>query len=227
MGWSDKDFKMHLRKKKTTKLAQKTKDGSSYIPTESEQQIMLFEWAELMSVLHPELKLLHAIPNGGKRHIATAVRLKKEGVKKGVPDVFLPVPKCESNKVCVILKTGLYIEMKSKKGKLSESQQDWIERLRMQGYRVEVCCSFEEARDVILDYLGVNNVNDIAQKHCAQLRKLRLDCPYDDSKGMTSCAKCWDEILQNQNQFREATKMIFDKDEYIQEFMKEYRRAKK
>ena len=40
---------------------------------------------------YPELKLLHAIGNGGKRNLIEAVRMKKEGVLSGVSDIMLPV----------------------------------------------------------------------------------------------------------------------------------------
>lgn len=51
-----------------------------------------------------ELALLHHIPNGGARSKATAGRLKAEGVKAGIPDICLPVPKNGYG--------ALYIELK-------------------------------------------------------------------------------------------------------------------
>ena len=113
--------------------------------SESTEQQALFEWAEFASKKTPELKLLFAIPNGGKRHISTAARLKKEGVKPGVPDVCLPVPKGKYH--------GLYIEMKIDKNKPSENQKWWIEQLRLRGYRVEVCYGWGEAVKVVTDYM--------------------------------------------------------------------------
>ena len=37
-------------------------------------------------------KCLFAIPNGGARHIGTAIKLKSEGVTAGVSDLFLMIP---------------------------------------------------------------------------------------------------------------------------------------
>ena len=59
--------------------------------SESVEQCCLFRWAGYSLGLHPELKLMYHIPNGGKRNITTARRLKAEGVKAGVPDIHLPV----------------------------------------------------------------------------------------------------------------------------------------
>lgn len=72
--------------------------------------------------------------------------LKREGVKKGVPDLFLAVPK----KAC----GGLWIEMKKKGGKVTLEQREWLAKFVMQGYQAEVCYSFEEAKDIILRYIS-------------------------------------------------------------------------
>jgi hypothetical protein len=112
---------------------------------ESQEQQALFQWASMAAKQTPELELLHHIPNGGKRNKITAARLKKEGVKSGVPDVFLPVPRRNLH--------GLYIEMKAAKGKISDNQREWLERLFLQGYAVNVCYGWEEAKDIILLYL--------------------------------------------------------------------------
>ena len=60
-------------------------------PYETDEQQALFDWAKISGI--PDIDLLHAIPNGGHRNKATAGQLKAEGVKRGVPDIFLPVPK--------------------------------------------------------------------------------------------------------------------------------------
>ena len=119
---------------------------------ESLEQQALFEWAMLNESKYPELKLLYHCPNGGKRNAREAARLKKEGVKSGVPDVFLPVAKKILN-ISMPLWYGLYIELKAGKNETTESQDWWIENLRGQGYRVEVCYGWEAAKNLILDYL--------------------------------------------------------------------------
>ena len=114
--------------------------------TEHHEQVALFRWARFAAAGRPELRLLHAIPNGGHRHKAVAARMKAEGVRSGVPDVFLPVPRGGF--------AGLYVEMKTRRGRVSEEQRRWIDALCAQGYRAEVCRDWNAARQLIEDYLG-------------------------------------------------------------------------
>ena len=118
------------------------------VPLEEDEQRLLFDWATVSIGAHPELALLFAIPNGGYRSKATAARMKATGEKAGVPDMFLPVPRCGSH--------GLWIELKRRYKDLthiSSNQKLWVESLRQQGYMVYVCYGWEEARHTILDYL--------------------------------------------------------------------------
>ena len=112
---------------------------------EHEEQCKLFAWAKEKESMHLHLGLMFAIPNGGHRHKGVAVKLKNEGVKSGVPDVFLAVPKNG--------KSGLFLEMKYGKNKPSVNQKWWLESLRAEGYETAVCYGFEQARDKIISYL--------------------------------------------------------------------------
>lgn len=114
------------------------------IPTEAQEQTALFQWAVYRREL--ELKSMFAIPNGGSRNQIEARHLKEQGVKAGVPDIFLPCMRGGYG--------GLFIEMKRQKGgRLSEAQKEMIDNLRCCGYRVEVCEGWEKARDVITEYM--------------------------------------------------------------------------
>ena len=111
---------------------------------ESSEQQALIVWCELNRNKYRGLDLLFAIPNGGSRHKLEAFRLKKEGVKAGVPDLFLPVSKKGYN--------GLFIEMKYGRNKLTEKQKEWIINLNLQGYKTAVCYGMEEAITVLKEY---------------------------------------------------------------------------
>jgi hypothetical protein len=116
-------------------------------PTEHAAQVALFRWANENAERHPELSLMFAIPNGGHRHRAVAARLKEEGVKAGVPDIFLPVPKGNRH--------GLWIELKrsNRRNHATPEQSRWLDALSAQGYAVTVCYGTDEAITAILDYL--------------------------------------------------------------------------
>jgi len=90
--------------------------------------------------------LAYATPNGGNRNIVTAVKLKREGVKAGVPDIFIPVPVGGYH--------GLYIEMKRVGGrKPTGDQKDVIMDLEGQGFLVAVCYGWQEAVNVVEGYV--------------------------------------------------------------------------
>ena len=120
-----------------------------YIPTESEEQQAVFQWAAMVDGFVPDLKLLHHVPNGGMRNKVVASKLQKEGVKAGVPDIVLPVP--------INDKHGLYIEMKKRdhSNKPTQSQLWWINKLKAKGYVAKVCYGADEAIRTICDYLGI------------------------------------------------------------------------
>ena len=116
------------------------------LPTESQEQETLFRWAELQKGKYPELKLMHHIPNGGKRGKAEAGRFKAEGVKAGVPDICLPVARGGYH--------GMYIELKrTGRSDVSDAQMEWMAALVDQGYRVKVCKGWEAAAEAVLAYL--------------------------------------------------------------------------
>ena len=108
-------------------------------------QAALFDWAQRAAVTYPELELLFAIPNGGHRHLSVAKKLKKEGVRAGVPDIFLPVARSPYH--------GLFIEMKFKKNGPTKGQRLWLTNLSIQGYCCTLQRDWEEASQFIVSYL--------------------------------------------------------------------------
>jgi hypothetical protein len=118
---------------------------NSMIATEDQEQIAFLEWCGLASRQHPELRWLFHIPNGGSRHVLEAIKLKKMGVKPGVPDLFLPVPRAGWH--------GWFCEMKSRKGRRTDAQKDWGLALYNFGYAYHVAYGWEEAKNQVLLYL--------------------------------------------------------------------------
>lgn len=113
---------------------------------EASEQRALFEWARLQAGKYPELQYLYHVPNGGRRDAKEAAMLKAEGVRAGVPDLFLPAARGGYH--------GLYIELKRKKGgKLSREQEQWLAYLNSAGYRALCIHGWENAANEILKYV--------------------------------------------------------------------------
>ncbi|WP_151746335.1 VRR-NUC domain-containing protein [Acinetobacter soli] len=116
------------------------------VPTEDQEQMTVMSWAHRTKFKDGRLSdYLFHIPNGGSRNIIEATKLKKMGVKAGVPDLQLIVTNGEVH--------GLWIELKAQKGKLQPSQQIMIQRLEAQGYMCKVCFGADEAISEIKKYL--------------------------------------------------------------------------
>jgi len=154
----------------------------SIIPTEHEDQATVLKWTEAFSAVFPEACLLFAIPNGGLRpkrfagfrkgkpiyYSPAANKLRAEGVKAGVPDLFLPVARHGYY--------GLFIEMKRQSGSATPDQEFWHLMLRNQNYAVCVCRGADVAINAISGYLShrihwipeAEGENDRAQKASPQ-----------------------------------------------------------
>ena len=94
---------------------------------------------------YPELKLLHHIPNGGKRDARTAANLKKEGVKTGCYRYV-----STSSKRTI---PWLVYKLKTQKGKVQKNQKEWLSALNKEGYATKVCYGWLEAKESIEKYL--------------------------------------------------------------------------
>ena len=131
-------------------------------PTEHQIQAAIVEWANNIrygGAFGQYLgNFLIAIPNGGKRNISEAVRLKKEGVKKGVSDLFLAIPLFVMDESSVFgghTVSGLWLEIKTDKGRVSKEQILWGDNMCLIGYRFSVARSVDEGINAIKDYLGI------------------------------------------------------------------------
>lgn len=103
------------------------------------------------SLQHREYaKLLHHSPNGGKRNATEAAKFKAMGVRAGFPDLILCIARHGYH--------GLFIELKTDKGRQTENQKYYQCVLEEQGYRYIVVRSLEEFINVINDYLGDDGI---------------------------------------------------------------------
>lgn len=91
-------------------------------------------------------KLLFAVPNGGKRNIREAERLKSQGVIPGVSDLILMIPKNGLGSLC--------IEMKIEGGRQTINQREWQEQVEKVGIKYEIARSIDEFMNIINKYLN-------------------------------------------------------------------------
>ena len=116
-------------------------------PTEDAEQMALIKWRDESALLQePRLALLYHIPNGKRRSKAAAGQLKAMGVKRGIPDLFLPVGRHGFH--------GLYVEVKALDGTVSAEQKTLHAQLRAQGYAVEVAYGWVMAAQQLCRYLS-------------------------------------------------------------------------
>jgi hypothetical protein len=105
--------------------------------TEHQHQVAFVQWFRLQ---YPSV-LIYAIPNGGKRNIGTARRLKADGTVPGIPDLHAPM-------------LGLWIEMKVEKGGyLSQPQKEIIAYLKAHGNTVVVGRGFDDAKAQVQKFM--------------------------------------------------------------------------
>lgn len=145
--------------------------------SEITEQIKLFNWARSVREFIPELKLLHHIPNEGKR--TNGALLKAAGMVSGVPDLSLPVARRGFN--------GLYIEMKFGNSKPTKAQVEFMTMLKDQGYKTAVTYSAEEARSLIRHYLARADNFDLV--NCEEAPKI-FGCCEGVEADWTPCANC-------------------------------------
>lgn len=105
-------------------------------PSEHKLQVALIDY--LAFALRPELEC-RAIPNGEKRHIRVAQRLKNEGVRRGTPDIFICLPE---GRVA-------WLEMKAKKGVLSDDQKAFRDKVVALGHHFGVAKTIDEALEFL------------------------------------------------------------------------------
>ena len=116
--------------------------------SEHDEQVALFNFLRTMESQHPELKWIHSIPNGGHRAMTTAKKMKAEGAKAGVLDIFVPASMGSYH-------AGLYVEMKYDKNTMTDNQHEFADFVTNRGYDVKVCYTWIEAAKEIFDYLGL------------------------------------------------------------------------
>ena len=97
-----------------------------------------------------------ASPNGGKRSVKEAYRMKQEGVRAGASDLFIPEPMGHYH--------GLWIEMKHDNGRVTKHQREFINAMVERGYMARICNSFDNFVFVVNNYFNMKENGKESQK---------------------------------------------------------------
>lgn len=115
--------------------------------TESELQQSLFAEIDLRANQDPRWARIFHVPNGGDRDIRVAARLKAQGVRRGVGDLWWPL-KAHGY-------VGLVMELKVGRNHTTPEQEDWLQWLSGQGWYARVVRdSADGAMNLLQWYLG-------------------------------------------------------------------------
>jgi hypothetical protein len=126
-----------------------TKNLRRIDPTEHQIQAAIVEWARNIK-LFDNFKIGNFLLkncNEGRRSWADGKRKKKEGLKKGVSDLFLAFPQKNYH--------GLWIEVKKRSGKMTKEQIEWFTFMNLVGYETKLVDEVDEGIQAIKDYLGM------------------------------------------------------------------------
>lgn len=123
----------------------KTAGMPTSTPTETQEQIAFMDWVRLQPNIHPYC--IH-IANQRRANLAYGRLLKRMGVRAGVSDIFIAMPR---NGAC-----GLWIEFKrSKGGVISDEQRTWLCRMLDVGYSAKIAHGCDEAIAIVKTYFGM------------------------------------------------------------------------
>lgn len=110
--------------------------------TETEIQIQIIQWCRQFAWG----QYIYHIPNESVGGMGWTVRNRQMGMRKGVPDLCLPIPMNGYH--------GLYIELKTITGRASAEQKRWIEALNTFGYKACICKGFNETISILKEYMN-------------------------------------------------------------------------
>lgn len=116
------------------------------VASEAQEQAAVIEWWQYACRQYgvPECSLLH-IANEGTGSAVRGRLQKRQGVRAGVADLFLSVPRGAFS--------GLWIEMKRKGGRVRPEQREFLSQMQTLGYEGAVCFGADAARAVIAEYM--------------------------------------------------------------------------
>ena len=115
--------------------------------TEQEIHTSIVAWLQLAL---PAQSVVHHSPNEGRHHVAYRQKQKKMGMQTGWPDLELFVP---DQSFVSGESRPIFLEVKSKKGRLRDTQIEILEQLRDLACHVCVVRSIDETEDFLSEII--------------------------------------------------------------------------
>ena len=122
--------------------------------SEATEHEALFDFLSRMEGRYPDVKWAFHTPNGEKRDKATAAKLKRMGVRAGVPDVLMPI--MNAAPIGGEFFVGLAIELKVGRNTVSDEQAAWLECLQLNGWATYICYDWVDAARILIRWVGGN-----------------------------------------------------------------------
>lgn len=117
------------------------------VASEAQEQMAVIDWWRFAHKKYgvPECSLLH-VANEGTGSAVRGLKQKRQGVRAGVSDLFLSVPRGGCG--------GLWIEMKRRiGGYVRPEQKEFLRMMQALGYDTSVCNGVDAAIKKINDYM--------------------------------------------------------------------------
>ena len=131
---------------------------------EYHEQVKLINWciANKDNELLPNIDRIFSIPNGAHVSKAQRGKLVAEGMRAGVSDMFLPVPRRKFFGLWIEMKAPAIVDAKGKqvkpKGATKKNQKEWLSSMSELGYACIIVYGRDEAVSAILNYYGVHQL---------------------------------------------------------------------
>ena len=124
------------------------KQKTNTSPLEEFEQEMVFIWIRSNQIRYPKLQLAYSTLNGVRLSPRLRAKMKRQGNRRGVPDIVLPVRSHDQKY------SGLYLELKRcRGGSVSKEQKAYISKLQEEGYMAVVAKGHRAAIGVVKRYL--------------------------------------------------------------------------
>lgn len=136
--------------------------SSPFHRSEYQEQCAVFDWARKMEHKYPSLKLLFGSLMGVKLPVRVLAMMKKAGMKKGKPDIQLPVPRGGFH--------SLWIELKVRPNDTTPEQNETLGALAAEGnaaYKIYGAAGTVKIIEAYLNNEIRRNENPTSPKHPA------------------------------------------------------------